>query len=102
MASATIVDMPKVSQMIDNGWHVRIWKNSMGTYSAVGKHDNAMIWKRAKELCLAAMVKAGWPNAEAKRLNDADFDTPGRVSTDDFTPEQALTRLAYKIHGEII
>ena len=24
------------------------------------------------------------------------------LMTDDFTPEQALTRMAYKIHGEII
>lgn len=29
-------------------------------------------------------------------------DDDGECTTDDFTPEQALTRLAYKVHGEIL
>lgn len=100
--SATIVDMPKVAGMLDAGWRVQMWKNKMGSYYAVAKHDNVMAWDRAKERCLKVMIDAGWSESEAKALSDEDFDTPGRIQTDDFTPEQALTRLAYKVHGEIL
>jgi len=33
----------------------------------------------------------------AEATNEADY-----IETDDFTPEQALTRLAYKVQGEIL
>jgi hypothetical protein len=65
--SRTKVDFAKVCQMLDAQWHVELFKNALGTYTA----------------------QAG--NSEG-----------AAVETDDFTPEQALTRLAYKIHGEII
>ena len=35
--------------------------------------------------------------AEASRASGDEF-----FETDDFTPEQALTRLAYKVQGEIL
>jgi len=63
----TLIDMAKVTQMLDSGWNVKLFKNQLGSYTARGIHPN-----KKKEI------------------------------TDDFTPEQALTRLAYKIHGEII
>jgi len=66
--SQTLVDMPKVTQMLDTGWSVRLFKNQMGTYTAWGKHEALGI----------------------------------KVHTDDFTPEQALTRLAYKVRGEVL
>ena len=100
--SDTIVDMAKVTQALDNGWTARLFRNEMGSYSAVGRHRNAKIWQRSRQLCLEAMIKAGWSEEEARSLNDADFTVEGLITTDDFTPEQALTRLAYKVHGEII
>lgn len=69
--SNTIVDMPKVCQMLDSGWCVTLARNQVfGTYSAIAKK----------------MIEG----------------VPKKVSTDDFTPEQSLTRLAYKVHGEIL
>ena len=83
--SDTIVDMPKVTQMLDAGWGVLLRRCSMGTYTAIA--------------CKDLVVVQAW-------LEDDDADPdgiPGAVIiTDDFTPEQALTRLAYKIFGEII
>ena len=65
--SATIIDMPKVNQLLDNGWEIKLYKNQLTTYTA-----------------------------EAEHANGTSFET------DDFTPEQALTRLAYKVQGEIL
>ena len=65
--SNTIVDMPKVTQMLDAGWSVKMFLGGMGSYTAVARRNGKTI------------------------------------VTDDFTPEQAITRLAYKvIGGEVI
>lgn len=64
----TIVDFPKIQQALDNGWKIKIFKNILGTYTAVARSTRS----------------------------------PLTIVTDDFTPEQALTRVAYKLHGEII
>jgi hypothetical protein len=100
--SDTIVDLPKLCQMLDNGWTVQVWKNDLGTYTAHGIHHDLETWQRAKDGVLAVMVAAGWTESEARHVNDADFDAELEIDTDDFTPEQALTRLAYKVHGEIL
>ncbi len=68
--SDTIVDMPKVTQSLDAGWRLTLFKNSLGAYTAIGTRD------------------------EMHRTEEHE--------TDDFTPEQALTRLAYKILGDVI
>lgn len=105
--SNTIVDMPKVTQMLDAGWGVRLWKNGMGSYTAQGEHPRDDLWQRAKDGVLAQTVAAnkgpdGIDEETLRELNDQDFDNVNYIDTDDFTPEQALTRLAYKVHGEII
>lgn len=67
--SDTKVDIPKVTQMLDAGWRILLFKNDIGSYTAQAMGSNP------PRLCL----------------------------TDDFTPEQALTRLAYKaVDGEIL
>ena len=78
--SQTIVDLPKVAQMLDSGWQVRIWKNPLGSYTVEAGHPMSSVMARA-----AAML-----------------DEDGDFVTDDFTPEQALTRMAYKVFGEIL
>lgn len=65
--SDTITDMPKVAQLLDNGWLVKVFKNRLGSYTAIAARGPLQ-----------------------------------NVTTDDFTPEQALTRLAYKVLGDII
>lgn len=101
--SDTIVDMPKVTQMLDAGWRVKLFKNKMGSYTAEAKHNDRRImratWQRLKDGAppeSLAMLKM-----TAKEFADDDFDN-GWLMTDDFTPEQAITRLAYKVHGEIL
>lgn len=66
------VQMAKVTQMLDAGWEVVLYKNRLETYTA-------MAHRRVKGKI-----------------------TRQEVITDDFAPEQALTRLAYKVHGEIL
>lgn len=103
--SSTTIDMAKVTQMLDAGWHVRIYKGAMGSYEVRAKHPSAkqMEWARSR---LIAELKAnskgnllGGTPAEA--VDEFHFDGP-ELMTDDFTPEQALTRMAYKVHGEIL
>lgn len=101
--SDTITDMPKVCQMLDNGWSVMLFKNDLGSYTAQATTENYEAWERAKAGVLAQILAAN-PDGDAsalRELND-DFETDGTIDTDDFTPEQALTRLAYKVHGEIM
>jgi hypothetical protein len=71
--SDTKIDFAKVTQMLDAGWQVVIFKNGIGSYTAKAKSTTVFAGQNAV-----------------------------RFITDDFTPEQALTRLAYKIHGEIL
>lgn len=87
--SKTIVDMPKVAQMLDSGWHVKLYKGGLGSYVAVGLHPDDAVMDR-----LAKHDTDDWPGMFV--------DDDGECTTDDFTPEQALTRLAYKVHGEIL
>lgn len=100
--SNTKVDLPKVCQALDNGWTITLFRNGLGSYTAVGEHENLDIWSRCRDKWLAGLIDAGWTKEAAESLVDTDFDTEGRIETDDFTPEQAATRLAYKIHGECI
>lgn len=106
--SDTIVDMPKVTQMLDAGWKVRLWKGGMGSYEIRAFHDSD---KRMAEMRLAlcktmqnsSVFATIYGNTNvAKAVEDFHFDDDGWLMTDEFTPQQALTRIAYKVHGEII
>jgi hypothetical protein len=93
--SDTLIDLPKVTQMLDAGWRVKLFKNSMGSYTAEARHHNLHVIKKAN---LAELENC------SPDLRDVveEFQCVNKIETDDFTPEQALTRLAYKIHGEIL
>lgn len=101
--SDTIIDMAKVTQALDNGWDLKLWRNQMGSYSVQAVHARVEIMRRALEKLAAEHAKI-----EGALYDDewhADLDEIGNpifLFTDDFTPEQALTRMAYKIHGEVI
>lgn len=102
--SDTKIDMPKVTQMLDAGWVVQIEKCSLGSYAARGKHPQPHIVERARQLLESQISdefieEFGISRRDA--VTDIHFDD-GALFTDDFTPEQALTRLAYKVHGEIL
>lgn len=106
--SDTIVDMPKVTQMLDAGWRVIIEKNELGSYSAEADHPSETMLERVRTKLIASsegeresMRASGLVLEEV--IDSVHFSDAGlAVVTDDFTPEQALTRLAYKVHGEII
>lgn len=100
--SSTPVDMAKVTQMIDAGWIVQLERGGMSGYIARGKHERPEVWHRARTRLINAIVDAGNTIDTAEDIVEIDFDQEGVIDTDDFTPEQALTRLAYKVHGEII
>lgn len=106
--SDTITDFAKVTQMLDAGWSVCIEKNELGSYSAEARHLRGFVMKRVRQKLIAGMESDRKSMREqGLELEDvvdsAHFnDACSAVVTDDFTPEQALTRLAYKVHGEII
>jgi hypothetical protein len=62
-------------RLLDNGWRIKLWRNSLGSYSARAT--------RAKLKTRYAII------------NDA-------VTTDDFEPSQALYRLTEKVFGNIV
>lgn len=90
--SSTIVDMPKVTQMLDACWTVQLNRCGLGSYAARAKHENAAVVERLAQT---------FPFTDQDGDEGPDWDD-GWLITDDFTPEQALTRLAYKVRGEII
>lgn len=96
--SDTKVDLAKVTQMLDAGWEVLLWKLSRHRYVAQGRHKEEGVWRRARERCLDSASTS----KVRELMEEVDWDEVGEVHTDDFTPEQALTRLAYKVHGEVI
>jgi hypothetical protein len=103
--SDTIVDMPKVTQMFDAGWYVRMWKNGMGSYEAQATHkDDKKLAELAKKLEQAHNAVPGQTLTYESEYDwtEDDDSMMDFLITDDFTPEQALTRLAYKTFGEII
>ncbi|MGB0768726.1 MAG: hypothetical protein ACPGYV_13580 [Phycisphaeraceae bacterium] len=106
--SDTAIDMAKVTQMLDNGWEVNIYRGGMGGYVAAARHKNLKVWAQAKQRMLEQMqrvLRKDDPDtsaADAYTLIEADMCEEGLIDTEDFTPEQALTRLAYKVHGETI
>ena len=89
--------MPKVCQMLDSGWIVRIYRNDLVSYTAEADHEDDRVLIR-----LAERLKSSRPaDFPEDAWEDAHWNE-GSVMTDDFTPEKALTRLAYKVHGEIL
>lgn len=88
------IDMAMVKQILDAGWSVRLFRGGLGSYVACGQHDNENVMERLR-------VKPMPPGAVIE-VPTYWVDDDGEVTTDDFTPEAALTRLAYKVHGEII
>lgn len=100
--STTIVDMPKVAQMLDAGWHVELFKNPMGSYSAEAIHHEQAIMDRTRAR-LVEIVRDKWPHSDVEGHVDSFHFDGDHLLTDDFTPEQALTRLAYKaVDGQIL
>lgn len=94
--SDTIVDMPKVTQMLDSGWMVRIYRAGYGSYIVSAQHEKQEILDRVAEHFPYLYEDGPFAGEEG-----ADWDD-GWLITDDFTPQQALTRMAYKVFGEII
>ena len=107
--SDTPVDIAKVTQMLDAGWAVSIYRSGansrpgMGGYVVYANHVNLAVWHRAKaawrELLLGSNPDI--TNENLEMLMEADWDDEGVVHTEDFTPAQALTRMAYKVHGQL-
>lgn len=81
MPSKTIVDFPKITAALDNGWAFQLYKNQLGSYTVLAQHADS-----------------DFQDSLHPDLSDEDGD----ITTDDFTPEQALTRAAYKVVDQII
>jgi len=78
----------------------------MGSYEVRALHNNQDKMRSVKN----ALVKGMSENKKflketdqtaAEAVEEMDFHD-GWLMTDDFTPEQALTRMAYKTFGEIV
>lgn len=90
-------DMAKVTQMLDAGWDVRIQKDPMGSYTVTAVHEDEA---RLRKVCgdWRAEIEKANPTLDEELLDECcPMD---HVDTADFTPEQALTRMAYRVLGQ--
>jgi hypothetical protein len=95
--SRTIVDMAKVTQAMDSGWEFRLFKGGMGDYCVIAEGNETQMQRLHRK-------------DEEYRADHPDYpfdwgpllDMDEECVTTDFTPEQALTRAAYKVLGEIL
>lgn len=95
---STPIDLPKIAQMLDSGWQVRMYKSQMGEYAVVTTHADL---RRVRQALVA--LAARYPIAEFSTDEVIDMHShDGGIITSDFTPEAALTRAAYKVFGEIL
>ena len=92
----TAVDHAKITQMLDAGWKVLVYKGPMGSYEVRATHEREGMVPRVMD-----RLREAWPD-DAMPFNEEYHTDAGAVMTDDHTPEQALTRMAYKIFGEVI
>lgn len=101
--SKTLVDMAKVTQMLDTGWQVAIFRGAMGSYEVRAVHQSTAMLNRALARIAEQMKKTpgAMPHDDSYHI-DEGFSGGPALMTDDFSPEQALTRMAYKVFGEII
>lgn len=84
------VDMAKVTQALDAGWSLELFKCGLGSYAVQPNHDSAETMAAA-----AKRIRDKIPVELTGVLNnDNDADM---LLTDDFTPAKALTRAAYKV-----
>ncbi len=103
--SGTITDFPKVTQMLDAGWDVRIYKGPLGSYEARARHPKPKIMANVRRLLVRGVLcnpELRKSAAEAEEYVEENDFHDGELMTDDFTPEQVLTRIAYKVHGHIL
>jgi hypothetical protein len=96
--SDTKIDYAKITQMLDAGWQILLYRGVMGSYEVRATHERDNMVPRVIE-----RLRSNWPDdAPTQYDEDFDLDNDGSLMTDDFSPEQALTRMAYKIFGEVI
>lgn len=79
-------------KLLDNGWIVQLYRNELGSYSAVALSGKAI------QITQKALNEA----ALEIEADEADDVKRGRVITDDFEPSQALYRLTEKVFGRIV
>lgn len=89
-------DTPKLAdeckRLLDNGWLIQLYKNHLGSYTAVALSATAA---RKMQACLDEL--------ELEEDEDEVFAIMrGRFETDDFEPSQALYRLTEKVFGNIV
>lgn len=85
-------DTPKLAdeskKLLDNGWTIILYKNEMGSYSAVA-------------CCQEEDDEVGNAILDIIGLEDGD-EVSNIVITDDFEPSQSLYRLTEKVFGRIV
>jgi hypothetical protein len=79
-------DTPKLpdetQKLLDNGWSILLFGNSLGSYTAIALSRKTKSEQRVVTAAHRAMR-----------------DIPESQITDDFLPSQSLTRLASKVFG---
>lgn len=101
-------DPPKIIQLLDAGWEVKLFKNHLGTYTARGRPTNpeslARLRKRTTLRCRDKKTGEWFdhPGVTPEMIKYLFGTRSKYLYTDDFTPLAALTRLAYKAHGEVV
>ncbi|NBQ49279.1 MAG: hypothetical protein EBY40_01135 [Marivivens sp.] len=101
--SGAIVDLAKITQMLDSGWQVTLYKKPLGSYAVAARHPD-----EDRELGLRQLLIDNATPDECGEMYDYEwvdlvhYMGDGDVVADGVTPEHALTRMAYKVRGEIV
>ena len=93
-------DTPRLAdeckKLLDNGWTVQIFRNDLGSYTAVALSG------RARGLFQAALDQQTMDLDDEEAEEIATVFQKERCITDDFEPSQALYRLTEKVFGRIV
>jgi hypothetical protein len=103
----TEIDHAKVTQMLDEGYHVTLFRNQLGSCTAKAIHPDKEQNAQMRQRVINGMNTEGstYHKLAQKQLEKAvirDHFDKGQLITDDRAPIEALTRLAHKVlDGEI-
>jgi hypothetical protein len=91
-------DEAMVVGMLKAGWHVKLFANAIGSFTALATHARESVASQAHD-GVQQMIQDPSMATEYARQR---LRQPKTIETDDRTPELAIIRLAYKVHGQII
>jgi len=94
--SDTKANADDVMKLLDQGHIVVLWRNGLGSYTAVCVKNGSRVYYAINDQVDLAIGWDGVSGIDAPENREFGDEMPGVVETDDHTPSQALYRLTEK------